>query len=63
MTVRQAEELIAAGELGSGSMRPKVDAAVEFVSGGGGRAIIANLGQGMEALSGKTGTTIIGDTK
>jgi len=63
LTVEEAEELIVAAELGSGSMRPKVEAAVEFVRGGGKRAIIADLTQGIEAISGTTGTTIIGDSK
>jgi len=63
LTVTEAEELIAAGELGGGSMKPKVEAAVKFVRGGGERAIIAELAQGMEAISGTTGTTIIGDSK
>jgi len=63
LTVAEAQELIAAGELGSGSMKPKVEAAVKFVRGGGERAIIADLTQGMEAISGTTGTTIIGDSK
>ena len=58
LTVAEAQELIAAGELGSGSMKPKVEAAVKFVRGGGERAIIADLTQGMEAISGTTGTTI-----
>jgi carbamate kinase len=44
-------------------MKPKVEAAVAFVRGGGERAIIADLAQGIEAISGTTGTTILGDFK
>jgi carbamate kinase len=61
MSIAEAEELIAAGELASGSMRPKVEAALQFVRGGGDRAIIADLFHGIEAIAGTTGTTIIGD--
>jgi len=53
-----AEELIAGRELGSGSMRPKVEAAAEFVRAGGARATIAKLSSGLEALAGEAGTTI-----
>jgi carbamate kinase len=41
-------------------MRPKVEAAVAFVRGGGQRAYIAHLEHGLEALRGETGTTITG---
>ena len=58
MTVAQAERLIADGELDEGGMLPKVEAALEFVRGGSGRAVIAHLESGAAALSGTTGTTI-----
>ena len=58
LTLEQAEALLAEGGLGAGSMRPKVEAAVGFVSGGGWRAVIAHLGDGAAALRGETGTTI-----
>lgn len=61
LTVAEADTLLESGELGAGSMRPKVEAAVEFVRGGGRRAIIAELARGLEALRGETGTTITGD--
>ncbi|UCG87091.1 MAG: carbamate kinase [Gemmatimonadota bacterium] len=61
MNLAEADEVIAAGELGSGSMRPKVAAALQFVRGGGDRAIIADLFHGLEAIAGTTGTTIIGE--
>ncbi len=59
MTLPEAEALLGAGTLAAGSMRPKVEAAVAFVRGGGGRAIIAELAAGPEALSGRSGTTIV----
>jgi carbamate kinase len=39
-------------------MRPKVEAAADFVRSGGERAIIAELAQGLQALRGEAGTTI-----
>ena len=63
MNIEQADELVAAGELGSGSMKPKVEAALQFVRGGGDRAIIADLFHGLEAIAGTTGTTITGELK
>lgn len=57
MGVAEAERLLAAGQFGAGSMRPKVEAAVAFARSGG-RAVIAALDQGPAALRGETGTTI-----
>ena len=53
-----ARNLLAGRELGSGSMRPKVEAALDFVRAGGRRAVIAELGQGLAALQGNAGTTL-----
>lgn len=61
LTLGAAEALLAGDGLGTGSMRPKVEAAVEFVRGGGRRAVIADLGDGPAALRGDTGTTILGE--
>jgi carbamate kinase len=58
MTVEQAEEMIAAGSLDAGGMKPKIEAAAAFVQSGGKRAIIARLSDGPAALRGETGTTI-----
>ncbi len=60
LTVAEAETLLAGDELGVGSMRPKVEASVSFVRGGGQRAVIAHLNQGLAAIRGETGTTIEG---
>ena len=53
-----AERLLAGSELGTGTMRPKVEAAVQFVREGGRRAVITALESGLAALEGETGTTI-----
>jgi carbamate kinase len=57
----EARLLLKKGEFGSGSMGPKIEAAVRFVEGGGGRAVIAELGQALEALEGGDGTEIVVD--
>ncbi|MBI3647274.1 MAG: carbamate kinase [Actinobacteria bacterium] len=59
MSVDEAEALLAAGEFGTGSMGPKIRAAVDFVRGGGRRAIVADLDEGLQALSGGAGTLIL----
>src|SRR5438477_30108 len=62
LTLAQADHLLAGKELGTGSMRPKVEAAADFVrvrgATEGARAIIAELSQGLAALRGDAGTTI-----
>jgi carbamate kinase len=58
LTLAEADALLASDALGAGSMRPKVEAAADFVRAGGERAIIAELAQGLQALRGETGTTI-----
>ena len=59
MTIDEARKFLKAGEFGEGSMGPKVRAAVEFVSRGGNRAVIADLAQATEALAGEAGTVIV----
>ena len=57
---REARALLDAGQLGSGSMAPKVEAAVAFVRGGAGRrAHIAALDRGLDAVNGRAGTVIV----
>jgi len=58
ISAAEAESLLAAGQFGAGSMRPKVEAAIAFARTGG-RAIIAELSQGLAAIRGETGTTIL----
>jgi carbamate kinase len=58
LSLAEADQLLAGRELGTGSMRPKVEAAADFVRGGGQRAIIAALADGLAALAGTSGTTI-----
>jgi len=58
LDLASADHLLAGTELGTGSMRPKVEAAADFVRSGGERAVIAELSQGLPALRGEAGTTI-----
>ncbi len=58
LSVAGAEALLASGEFAAGSMGPKVEAAIQFVRGGGERAIIARLDQGGAAVAGGAGTEI-----
>lgn len=61
LTVDQANEYIKSGEFGKGSMEPKVEASISFVSDGDGKeALITLLEKVSEALDGKTGTKIMG---
>lgn len=59
MTPEEAQRLLESGQLGSGSMAPKVEAALAFVRGGSGRrACIARLDRGLEAVAREAGTQI-----
>ncbi len=51
-------EHMAADEFGTGSMQPKMEAAIGFLDAGGKRAVITTPGQFAEALAGETGTQI-----
>ena len=58
LTLAEAARLLGAGEFGSGSMGPKVQAAIGFVEQGGRRAVIGDLDDAVAALAGRAGTTI-----
>lgn len=58
LSLAEADQLLQGTELGTGSMRPKVEAAADFVRAGGERAIIAELAHGLAALQGEAGTTL-----
>jgi carbamate kinase len=58
MSLEQADRMIAGGSLDPGGMKPKLEAAADYVRRGGARAVIARLSEGPAALRGETGTTI-----
>jgi carbamate kinase len=58
LTAGAARELLAAGEFPEGSMGPKIDAACQFLEGGGGRAVITDLASAADAVFGSAGTQL-----
>ncbi|MEW6081200.1 MAG: carbamate kinase [Bacillota bacterium] len=58
LNVEEAGRYLKEGHFGSGSMEPKVRAAMRFVANGGERAIITSLFNAEEALQGLTGTCV-----
>jgi carbamate kinase len=58
ITVDKMQSYLEQGEFMEGSMKPKVEAAINFVKKGGQKAIIANLYNLLPAIEGKTGTHI-----
>lgn len=61
MTISDAEGYLRAGEFPPGSMRPKVEAAVQFLKSGGRRAVIASIEHIDLAVAGEAGTEIVKD--
>ena len=58
MTVAEAKQYMSEGHFPPGSMGPKIEAAVDFLEGGGERVIITNPDNLERALDGVAGTTI-----
>ena len=61
LTVKEAERYLKEGQFPSGSMGPKIQAAINFLNWGGEVAIIAAIDKVKEALEGITGTKITKD--
>jgi carbamate kinase len=61
ITISEALELMARGEFGEGSMKPKIEAAVNFLRAGGGDVVITSPETLADALSGSSGTRIVPD--
>lgn len=59
VTTAEMARYVEAGEFADGSMKPKVEASIDFVEGGGDRAIITSAERIDEALAGETGTQVI----
>ena len=59
LTLADCERYLAEGQFAPGSMRPKIEACMDFVrSRDGAEAIIASLGCAADALAGRSGTRI-----
>lgn len=59
LTVEDAEKYMKEGHFPSGSMGPKIQAAMNFLNWGGEAAIITSLDKVKEALQGTTGTIMV----
>ncbi len=59
LTVAEAERYLREGEFPPGSMGPKVEAAIQFLTSGGKRAIIASIENIERAVAGQVGTEIV----
>jgi len=59
--VSELEKYLAAGQFPPGNMGPKIEAAVNFIRGGGEKVIISSLDKVMEAMNGEAGTWIYSD--
>ncbi len=58
LTIKECETYLKKGEFPSGSMGPKIQAAVQFVRSGGAATVIASLDLAKKALEGHAGTSI-----
>ncbi len=58
LNIRSAAQLIAEAHFAAGSMRPKVEAAVQFIREGGKRAVITSIEEIESAVKGEAGTEI-----
>ncbi len=59
LTIGEAARYAQLGHFPAGSMGPKVEAAVQFVGDGGGRAIITSVEAIEDALEGRAGTEVV----
>lgn len=58
ITLAEARQYLAVGHFKSGSMKPKIEAAIAFVESTGGRAVITSPDRIADAVSGSAGTEI-----
>lgn len=61
VTLSEIRKLNEEGHFPPGSMGPKIDAAIQFLEGGGKRVAIGPLEDAIPILKGETGTTIVAD--
>jgi carbamate kinase len=59
LTAAEAQQLYDQGNFPAGSMGPKIQAAINFVRGGGKKAYITDVASFSETLAGNAGTTIV----
>jgi carbamate kinase len=61
LTIAQAKQYLAQGQFPTGSMGPKIEAAIQFLESGGERALISSVERVIDAVHGETGTWIYRD--
>jgi carbamate kinase len=59
VTLSQVKQYLVDGHFKPGSMKPKVEAIIQFLEGGGEKAIITSPENLLKAVHGEAGTTII----
>ncbi len=59
ITLAEAKQYLAEGHFAPGSMKPKIEAVIEFLENGGQEAIITDPPHLVQAVEGKTGTRIV----
>jgi carbamate kinase len=59
MTLAEAKRYLAEGHFAPGSMKPKIEAIVEFLEAGGTQALVTDPQHLVPALEGRTGTWIV----
>jgi carbamate kinase len=59
MTVAEAKKYLAEGHFAAGSMKPKIEAVIEYLEGGGTEALITDPTHLAPAFEGKAGTWIV----
>jgi carbamate kinase len=59
MTLAEAKKYLAEGQFAPGSMKPKIEAVIEFLEGGGKQALITDPSHLGPAVEGKAGTWIV----
>ncbi len=59
VTVDDAGRYLAQNQFPAGSMGPKIEAAVQFITNGGKKAVIASIEKIEDAVAGKAGTAIV----
>jgi carbamate kinase len=59
MSIKEAKRYLKAGQFAAGAMRPKVEAAIQFIRKKGRRAVITSVEEVISAVQGKAGTEIV----
>ncbi|OGQ05850.1 MAG: hypothetical protein A2W61_06595 [Deltaproteobacteria bacterium RIFCSPLOWO2_01_44_7] len=59
LSVKEAKKYLAKGEFGEGSMKPKIEACIEFLKNGGKKCFIGSYEKVSQVIQGKSGTAIL----